>query len=257
MRTAESQPTLIALGLPDYVDYEDLAEMFDDFAVKRIFLSDEDQSSQWANLNSTVLMKAYALTHLRTIPFIHDSWSLSLSIPWKPRLAGYPRFVKCLPQHTTELQLYEMLHPFGSMAYVRIFKDIGPVVEFWNDEDAMKAEVAVKRHFAGGLKITLQAYDPCVVFCINLNPGVDEESLILYSQKCKSAQTRWEKPWSWFAKYAKASLHGTTWQDKVIFARYHEPKNSMNTMRDSIMDSPGSWYSITAQRSQIILYVFI
>ncbi|RDB17485.1 RNA-binding motif, single-stranded-interacting protein 1 [Hypsizygus marmoreus] len=231
MRTAESQPTLIALGLPDYVDYEDLAEMFDDFAVKRIFLSDEDQSSQWAKFefySFDEAEKAYALTHLRTIPFIHDSWSLSLSIPWKPRLAGYPRFVKCLPQHTTELQLYEMLHPFGSMAYVRIFKDIGPVVEFWNDEDAMKAEVAVKRHFAGGLKITLQAYDPCVVFCINLNPGVDEESLILYSQKygrVESARVlkrdgksrglglvRFSSAEE--AKYAKASLHGTTWQDK-------------------------------------------
>lgn len=78
---------------------------------------------------------------------------------------GYPRLVKFMPSQYTDVQLYMLIRPFGPLASARVEHTLGGVVKFWNEDTARTAEVAVRLAFARTSKITLQAYDPCTIFC--------------------------------------------------------------------------------------------
>ncbi|RDB30440.1 Polyadenylate-binding protein, cytoplasmic and nuclear [Hypsizygus marmoreus] len=233
--------------------------MFEGFVTQGIFLQDDDppgssaqkdwrksrlapgtQSAKIVFFSIAEAEKALALLHLRNIPCILPPVPLVLSTSKESRFSGNPRIVKLLPKGYTELQLYELLRPFGCLAYVRIH-DFGAVVQFWTESDAENAEVAVRTAFSRDLRITLQAYDPCKLSCANLSPEVNEESLENYFKKygsiisvtvlprqngnsCGLGFVLFSAPDE--ASSAIKALHGTTWRSKIISVRYHEPKTS-------------------------------
>lgn len=120
-----------------------------------------------------VAEKALAILNLRLIPGSEPPVLLMLSpsrdqtpLSSESTFSGNPRLVKFLPSHyTTDVQLYMLIRPFGSLASARVEHSLGGVVQFWNEDAARAAEVAVRSAFARTSKITLQAYDPCNVFC--------------------------------------------------------------------------------------------
>lgn len=58
-----------------------------------------------------------------------------------------------------------LLRPFGPLASARVEHTLGGIVQFWNEDAARAAEVAVCLAFSRTSKIMLQAYDPCTIFC--------------------------------------------------------------------------------------------
>lgn len=82
------------------------------------------------------------------------------------QVSGNPRLVRLLPSiFTTDVQLYDLLRPFGPLASVRVSKELGGTVQFWTEEDAQHAEAAVRVAFSRESRMTLQEYDPCSLFC--------------------------------------------------------------------------------------------
>ena len=82
--------------------------------------------------------------------------------PIPPPLA-LPRLVKHLPPGTTDAFLFDLFRPFGPIAAVRNQGSFGPdtgVIEYWNEDDAKRAEEAMHCAEVGGNNIAVQVYQP-------------------------------------------------------------------------------------------------
>jgi polyadenylate-binding protein len=82
--------------------------------------------------------------------------------PIPPPLA-LPRLIKHLPVGTTDAQLFDLFRPFGPIAAVRNPASFGPdtgVIEYWNEDDAKRAEEAMHCANFNGNNIAVQVYQP-------------------------------------------------------------------------------------------------
>ena len=78
-----------------------------------------------------------------------------------PPPSALPRLVKQLPPGYTDSQLYDVFRPFGALASARAQTQFGPdigIVEFWNEEDAQRAEEAMHCAEIEGQNIAVQIY---------------------------------------------------------------------------------------------------
>ncbi|THV00722.1 hypothetical protein K435DRAFT_656703 [Dendrothele bispora CBS 962.96] len=114
--------------------------------------------------------KALATLQARPIPGLTPPVHLMLS-PYPPTSpptplpppSATPRLVKHLPLGYTDSQLYDIFRPYGALASVRTHTHFGPdtgMVEFWNEEDARRAEEAMHCADVEGQNIAVQIYQP-------------------------------------------------------------------------------------------------
>jgi polyadenylate-binding protein len=78
-----------------------------------------------------------------------------------PPPSATPRLVKHLPPGYTDSQLYDIFRPFGALASARTQAGFGNdtgVVEFWREEDAVRAEGAMHCSDVEGQSIAVQVY---------------------------------------------------------------------------------------------------
>ena len=115
--------------------------------------------------------KALATLHLRPFPNIEPPVPLILSITLNRALHSppqciYPRLIRPLPADYDNLELYDLFRPFGPVASAQVESGLGGIVQFWKEEDACEAELNVKQILPRGQEITIQAFDPCNLFCM-------------------------------------------------------------------------------------------
>ncbi|KAG6908296.1 hypothetical protein DXG01_005397 [Tephrocybe rancida] len=186
-----SESALFAENLPDNTSSASLRDLLKDFLVLRITLDygmqaecNKSTSDNWRRAPSgpkrpriaridfqdiAEAEKAYAIVNTRCIPGprpdapLFLSTSLVSSRNLVPR--GYPRFVKLLPPTITDIELYTKVRPYGSLASVRVDPRNGCIVQFWTEDDAKIAADQLKAAFSRSTRYTLQAYDPCRVYC--------------------------------------------------------------------------------------------
>ncbi|KAF9269423.1 hypothetical protein L218DRAFT_993473 [Marasmius fiardii PR-910] len=80
-----------------------------------------------------------------------------------PPPSATPRLVKHIPAGYSDSQLYDLFRPYGALASVRTQTQFGPdtgLVEFWNEEDARRAEEALHCADVEGQNIAVQIYQP-------------------------------------------------------------------------------------------------
>lgn len=78
-----------------------------------------------------------------------------------PPPSAIPRLVKHLPPGFTDSQLYDIFRPYGALASARTQAGFGNdtgVVEFWREEDAVRAEEAMHCSDVDGSNIAVQVY---------------------------------------------------------------------------------------------------
>jgi hypothetical protein len=200
-----TQPTLFITNLPTFITEEDdLKDIFNEFDITHVCIGTVESGSRddiswragkgqvaqvnfsriedgtsWKSIvvtytSASVILesaeKALATLHLRPISKTNPPVLLFLSItsgctPLATSISGNPRLVKLLPQDFTDATLYDFLRPFGPLASVRVDRELGGIVQFWTESDALTAELAVREKFARKSKITLQAYNPCNLYC--------------------------------------------------------------------------------------------
>ncbi|KDQ32064.1 hypothetical protein PLEOSDRAFT_38101 [Pleurotus ostreatus PC15] len=219
--------------------------------------------------------KALATLQARPIPGLTQHVPLVLSpypptnppTPLPPPSAS-PRLVKHLPPGYTDSQLYDLFRPYGALASTRAQTQFGPdtgMVEFWREEDAKRAEEELHCAELDGQNIAVQVYqprrasaatefntnapafvpsapgliDPCNLFCKNLDPTLDSNSLFSlfreFGQIVSARVMRNENGESrgfGFVSYhtpdqAAAAMHamnGKQIGSKQMVVRLHEPK---------------------------------
>ena len=112
--------------------------------------------------------KALATLQSRPIPGLQPPVPLVLS-PYPPTIpptpmpppSAIPRLVKHLPPGFTDSQLYDIFRPYGALASARTQAGFGNdtgVVEFWREEDAVRAEEAMHCSDVDGSSIAVQVY---------------------------------------------------------------------------------------------------
>ncbi|KAF8328188.1 uncharacterized protein EI90DRAFT_3017830 [Cantharellus anzutake] len=82
--------------------------------------------------------------------------------PVPPPLA-VPRVIKHLPTNTTDEFLFDLFRPYGPIASVSAQASFGPnsaLVEFYDEEDAKRAEEALNYADVGGSNISVQPFQP-------------------------------------------------------------------------------------------------
>ncbi|KAF5381676.1 hypothetical protein D9615_005569 [Tricholomella constricta] len=259
-----AEPSLFARNLPFNIEYFHLSQMFKDFSFTRISLTESyqrlrsDTNENWIRLrrepgsqsgqidfpDTAKAEKALAILNGRLIPGILPPASLRLSTTpdaASPALnaTGNPRFVKLLPPNTTEIELYELIRPFGALIAARVDERLGGIVRFWTEGEARAAERAVSSTFSETTRITLQAYDPCILFCMNLSRDVDAAILRDHFHDCGSitsarvvyesnGQSRGYGFVSFFApeeaSYAINRHDGAIWRSNTLILRHYEPE---------------------------------
>ncbi|PPR01812.1 hypothetical protein CVT26_013171 [Gymnopilus dilepis] len=168
------EPLLYITNLPSYVSDENLALAFVGFGPFRPKIQRDTNASL---VSGTIEFKypqkaEKALTILqgRHIPELQAPVPLILS-PYPPTNpptplpppSALPRLIKQLPVGYTDSQLYDLFRPFGALASARTQTQFGPdvgIVEFWNEEDAMRAEEALHCSEVEGNNISVQLYQP-------------------------------------------------------------------------------------------------
>ncbi|KAK7020207.1 hypothetical protein VNI00_017820 [Paramarasmius palmivorus] len=114
--------------------------------------------------------KALATLQSRPIPGITPPVHLVLS-PYPPTNpptplpppSATPRLVKHLPPGYTDSQLYDLFRPYGALASARAQTHFAPdtgMIEFWNEDDARRAEEALHCADVEGQNIAVQIYQP-------------------------------------------------------------------------------------------------
>ncbi|KAF8218087.1 hypothetical protein K438DRAFT_2006981 [Mycena galopus ATCC 62051] len=91
-----------------------------------------------------------------------------------PDVSVLPRLIKKLPSGCTEATLYDLLRPYGPIYSVRIHPVAGGLVQFLDAACARDAEIGLAP------KMILKPYDPCSLFCSNLNFALDAWALRSY-----------------------------------------------------------------------------
>ncbi|KAF9462552.1 hypothetical protein BDZ94DRAFT_1298515 [Collybia nuda] len=260
--------SLFVKNLPGAIKDEEIRRIFEEFEVLRVLTTRVEEPTagggggkrnrkrkgkkgtktvQIEFASITAAEKAFAILNLRvnipgSIPPILLTLSPSPDQSSISEFTGNPRIVKSLPSFfVTDTQLYTFLRPFGPLASAHIDHTLGGVVQFWNDDDACAAEAVIRTVFAGSLKITLQAYDPCNIYCANLCPDVDEPTLravfepfgVITSTRLMRGKggrnicygfVGFESPSE--ASNAMYALQGAILGSKSLTLRYHEPKMS-------------------------------
>ncbi|KAK7462686.1 hypothetical protein VKT23_007274 [Stygiomarasmius scandens] len=168
------EPLLHISNVPPYVSDENLAVAFVTCGPFRPRIP-RDGSSNY--LSGTIEFKfldkaekALATLQARPIPGLTPPVLLMLS-PYPPTNpptplpppSATPRLVKHLPPGYTDSQLYDIFRSFGALASVRTQTHFGPdtgMVEFWNEEDARRAEEAMHCADVEGQNIAVQIYQP-------------------------------------------------------------------------------------------------
>lgn len=112
-----------------------------------------------------------------------------------PPPSAVPRLVKHLPAGYTDSQLYDIFRPFGALASARTQAGFGNdtgVIEFWREEDAVRAEEAMHCSDVEGQNIAVQVYQPrrtSAEFSINAPAFVPSGSMYPYpTQVCRILQ---------------------------------------------------------------------
>ncbi|KAF7323337.1 Polyadenylate-binding protein 1 [Mycena chlorophos] len=133
--------------------------------------------------------KAFALIHLQPIPVVEPPVVLQFSVwpPTRPNVprvyepTASPRLVKPWVEGDTAGALFDALRRYGAIHSIHVDSTSGALVQFWSEDEASEAE----RQFVGvgTRKSTLQVYDPCSVFCANVNYDVDLPTLRSYFEK--------------------------------------------------------------------------
>ncbi|KAJ7821686.1 hypothetical protein B0H14DRAFT_1329452 [Mycena olivaceomarginata] len=82
-----------------------------------------------------------------------------------------PRLIKVLPPKCTEMKLYDLLRPYGSIHSLRIHPTAGGIVQFWNNIHALAAEKGL------AAKMALQPFDPWSLYCSNLSSASHPSAL--------------------------------------------------------------------------------
>ncbi|KZV99711.1 hypothetical protein EXIGLDRAFT_724268 [Exidia glandulosa HHB12029] len=78
-----------------------------------------------------------------------------------PPPQAQPRIVKQLPPDYSDAQVYDIFRPFGPLASVRMQQGTeNAIVEFWNEEDAARAEEQMHCAEVGERNISVQLYQP-------------------------------------------------------------------------------------------------
>ncbi|KAG8897369.1 hypothetical protein FRB99_008203 [Tulasnella sp. 403] len=141
-------------GLAPGVRKEDLAGLFASCVPYRPNLPTDDRPAfvefkdlrtaekALATLQSRPLLPPAPSCNVVLSPFPPTSPPTSLPPP-----SALPRLVKQLPIGTTDSDLYDLFRPFGPLANVRSEAGFGPdigVVEFWREDDAQRAEQAMR-----------------------------------------------------------------------------------------------------------------
>lgn len=187
--------SLHAKGIPSCITDEEIRYMFKDFQVLRIKTGEIGSDSQrWGYERGTRAAQIEFLSiAVGELPCVLSSSSSQLFPTAERALAvlnhriiredplvflklsatsahlspasGHPRLVKSLPPYYDADQLYTLIRPFGPLASARIDETLGAVVQFWDENIACAAEIAVLSAFSQTSKITLQSYDPCTIFC--------------------------------------------------------------------------------------------
>lgn len=118
--------------------------------------------------NNSAAEKALATLQSRPIPNLIPPVHLVLS-PYPPTNpptplpppSALPRLVKHLPHGYTDSQLYDNFRPFGALASARTQTHFGPdtgMVEYWNEDEARRAEEAMHCADIDGQTIAVQVY---------------------------------------------------------------------------------------------------
>ncbi|KAG6861178.1 hypothetical protein C0995_002985 [Termitomyces sp. Mi166 len=240
-----SKPTLYAQDLSLDVDISTLKQTFEEVlgtlaGIRISFLSKGKKrplcrTARIDFVDITEAQKAFALANLRPIPNISPPQIIKLSISSNtllPDPQGNPRLVKT-SSHFTSAELYTLIRPFGDLAAVRVDSDLGATVQFWTEDDAKAAEVAVNNASSRLPKFALQAFDPRKLFCTNplvLNICLDDSAYVIHKRggrsKCYgfvSFSTTEE------AAYAIRHHNQTNWLSKTIVVRYSELKTAIET----------------------------
>ncbi|KAK7052485.1 hypothetical protein R3P38DRAFT_3255644 [Favolaschia claudopus] len=135
---------------------------------------------EFPNLESA--KKAVALHHLRPLPGAESTVILTFSAGptgsnkplGMPNASVRPRLIKVMPPGSTEATLYDLLCPYGPVYSVRMHPIVGGIVQFWTEADAKQAETSQAP------KLLLQAFDPCTLYCTNIDSVIDACSLRTY-----------------------------------------------------------------------------
>ncbi|KAG6817374.1 hypothetical protein H0H87_009561 [Tephrocybe sp. NHM501043] len=170
---------LFAPNLPSRIKDHDLWSMFYGFNVTNINMSAEHEilcstKEGWTRLRrsdsymariefSDVVQaeEAFAIKNLRFIPNVSPTVTLKLFISTNlaaPPLTK-PRFLTPVPSNMTDVLLYTLMRPFGRLFSVRLDPQLGGVVQFWTEEEANAAELAVREAYSHTSRIQLQTYD--------------------------------------------------------------------------------------------------
>ncbi|KAG6918806.1 hypothetical protein DXG01_011558 [Tephrocybe rancida] len=172
-------PLLFAPNLPSTVSHDDLRLMFEGLSVTEITLSSGFQiiastKEGWRRLRKSDVQTAaihfvdiaaaemaFAIMNQCTVPKISPSVTLKLSSSPNKVLTSYtkPRFLTPCPPNLTVVELYKLIRPFGRLLSTRVDSRLGGVVQFWTEEEAQAAELAVENAFAHDSCMKLQSYD--------------------------------------------------------------------------------------------------
>ncbi|KIL62740.1 hypothetical protein M378DRAFT_80802 [Amanita muscaria Koide BX008] len=167
-------PLLYITNLPHHVTEENLAAAFTMCAPFRpTILRDSTGVIVSATIEFKFIdkaEKAFAALQARLIPNLTPPVALVLS-PYPPSIpptpipapGAIPRLVKHLPAGYNDFQLYDLFRPFGTIASTRTQTQFGPdtgMIEFWHEEEARQAEVAMHCAEIEGQNIAVQVYQP-------------------------------------------------------------------------------------------------
>ncbi|KAF8893169.1 hypothetical protein CPB84DRAFT_1682918 [Gymnopilus junonius] len=167
-------PVLYITNLPPYVSDENIAMAFVGLGPFRPKIQRDGSPNLLSGIVEFRFLekaeKALAILQGRNIPELSTPVPLVLS-PYPPTNpptplpppSAFPRLVKQLPSGFTDSQLYDIFRPFGALASSRTQTQFGPdvgIVEFWNEEDAFRAEEAMHCAEIEGQNISVQLYQP-------------------------------------------------------------------------------------------------
>ncbi|KAL0579003.1 hypothetical protein V5O48_002998 [Marasmius crinis-equi] len=167
-------PLLYITSLPAYITDESLAVSFltcgplrpkiqrepnaEQVSGTIEFKTQEKAEKALATLQARPIAGAVPPVHLVLSPYPPTNPPTPLPPP-----SAAPRLVKHLPPGYTDSQLYDLFRPFGALASVRTRTHFGPdtgMVEFWNEEDARRAEEALHCADVEGQNIAVQIFQP-------------------------------------------------------------------------------------------------